>query len=47
MEQREIIMKLKSIKLCLMAHPDNEPDSEFEDRINDIVDIENYFKAKS
>lgn len=32
----EATSKLKSIKLCLEAHPDNEPNSEFEDRIDDL-----------
>ena len=37
----EILNKIKSVKLCLMAHPDNEVASEFEDRISDLVEIEN------
>ena len=36
-----ILEKIKSVKLCLMAHPDNEVDSEFEDRISDLEEIEN------
>jgi hypothetical protein len=36
----ELLQKIKSIKLCLMAHPDNEVDSEFADRISDLEDIE-------
>ena len=36
-----ILEKIKSVKLCLMAHPDNELDSEFEDRISDLQEIEN------
>ena len=36
----ELLNKIKSVKLCLMAHPDNEKDSEFEDRISDLEDIE-------
>jgi len=40
--KEEIIQKTKSVKLCLMAHPDNEQDSEFEDRISDLEEIENY-----
>lgn len=35
----EIVSKLKSVQLCLMAHPDNEPYSEFEDRIDDLEEI--------
>lgn len=38
----EIIRKVRSIRLCLLAHPDNEPHSEFADRIDDCDDIENY-----
>lgn len=36
-----ILEKIKSVKLCLMAHPDNEVDSEFADRISDLEEIEN------
>ena len=36
----ELLDKIKSVKLCLMAHPDNEKDSEFEDRISDLEYIE-------
>lgn len=36
-----ILEKIKSVKLCLMAHPDNEQDSEFSDRISDLEEIEN------
>ena len=36
----EILNKIKSVKLCLMAHPDNEIDSEFADRISDLEEIE-------
>ena len=39
-ETKEIIRKLQSVRLCLMAHPDNEKGSEFEDRINDLEEIE-------
>jgi hypothetical protein len=37
----EILNKIKSVKLCLMAHPDYEIDSEFEDRVSDLEQIEN------
>lgn len=40
MEKNEMLKKIQSVKLCLMAHPDNEPDSEFADRIDDLQDIE-------
>jgi hypothetical protein len=36
----ELLNKIKSVKLCLIAHPDNEKDSEFEDRISDLEHIE-------
>jgi len=36
---KDIIKKLNSIKLCLSAHPDNEPNSEFEDRIDTLEEI--------
>ena len=38
-ENRQIMQKLRSVRLCLMAHPDNEPDSEFADRIEDIDEL--------
>ena len=40
MKQQEILQKLTSVKLLLMAHPDNELDSEFADRISDLEEIE-------
>jgi hypothetical protein len=36
----EILQKLRSIELCLTAHPDNEPDSEFADRISDLQELQ-------
>ena len=33
------IQKLQSVLLCLQAHPDNEKDSEFADRIDDLEKI--------
>jgi len=36
----EVLKKIKSIKLCLMAHPNNEVDSEFADRISDLEEIQ-------
>lgn len=35
-----IKQKLRSIELCLSAHPDNEEHSEFADRISDLVEIQ-------
>lgn len=40
MTRKEILRKLRSIRLCLTAHPDYEEGSEFEDRANDIVELE-------
>ena len=40
MRTKEILKALHGIKLCLMAHPDNEENSEFEIRINQIEEIE-------
>ena len=39
-KKMNILNKIKSVKLCLMAHPDNEIDSEFADRISDLEEIE-------
>lgn len=36
----DILRKIKSTRLCLMAHPDNEEHSEFADRISDLEKIE-------
>ena len=35
---QEIIEKLKSVKLSILTHPDCEPDSEFEDMVDTIVE---------
>jgi hypothetical protein len=44
----EVLKKIKSTKLCLMAHPDNEVHSEFADRITDLEEIEiELLKTKS
>lgn len=42
---QNLIDKLISVKQCLMAHPDNEENSEFEDRISDLQDIEDSLKT--
>ena len=47
MENKTMLQKIRSVKLCLMAHPDNEPNSEFQDRISDLEEIENDLKLKS
>jgi hypothetical protein len=39
--KKELLKKIKSVKLCLMAHPDNQEHSEFADRIADLKEIEN------
>lgn len=44
--REEVLEKIRSIKLCLMAHPDNEDYSEFADRISDLEEIEQYFNNK-
>lgn len=33
------LQKLKRIRLCLSAHPENEAGSEFEDRIDDLDEM--------
>lgn len=38
-ENRQIMQKLRSVRLCLMVHPDNESDSEFADRIEDLDEL--------
>lgn len=44
MKNKEILRRIRSVKLCLMAHPDNTKGSEFEDRIDDLEEIEQSFK---
>ena len=39
MNKEDKIIKLNSVILCFTAHPDNEPDSEFADRIDDLIDV--------
>ena len=41
MNDNEILTKIKSVLLLLLAHPDNEPESEFADRIDNLIDIKN------
>ena len=36
----QILSKLRSVELCLSAHPDNEEHSEFSDRISDIQELQ-------
>ena len=38
-ENYKILRKLRSIRLCMMVHPDNEEDSEFADRIEDLNEL--------
>lgn len=47
MRTQEKINKLNSVILCLQAHPDNEKDSEFEDRISDLEEIVKFEKQKT
>jgi len=42
---QDLIDKVISVKQCLMAHPDNEVNSKFEDRISDLQDIEDSLKS--
>lgn len=39
MNTTEILKKIQSVRLCMMAHPDNTEGSEFEDRISDLKSI--------
>lgn len=39
-----ILSKLKSVELCLSAHPDNEEHSEFADRISDLEAMQTHLK---
>jgi hypothetical protein len=39
MSNEEIKRKIESVRLCMQAHPDNTADSEFADRIADLVEI--------
>lgn len=43
---KDILSKLKSVELCLLAHPHNEPNSEFADRITDLIEISEQLKYK-
>jgi len=36
----QILSKLRSVELCLSAHPDNEEHSEFADRISDLQELQ-------
>lgn len=47
MKKEEKLQKLNSLLLCLSAHPDNEPDSEFADRISDLEDLIEHEKSES
>jgi len=40
MNKKEMLIMIQSVKLCMMPHPDNTEGSEFEDRINDLEEIE-------
>lgn len=44
MDKAKILKKINSVKLCMMAHPDNEPFSEFEDRLCDLEDIASFVR---
>jgi hypothetical protein len=36
----QILSKLRSVELCLLAYPDNEEHSEFADRISDLQELQ-------
>lgn len=42
----EMLQKIRSVLLCLIAHPDNEENSEFQDRISDLEEIEEFLINK-
>lgn len=42
--KQSILKRLNSLYLCLSAHPHNEPDSEFADRIADLEELIEHFK---
>ena len=44
MKNKEILQKLRSLELCLTAHPDCIKGSEFEDRVLDIQELRNHFE---
>jgi len=39
MNDNEMLMRVNSVLGYLTGHPDYEPDSECEDRVNDLVSI--------
>jgi|SRR6185503_3047829 len=47
MTKEEKLQKLNSLWLCLSTHPDNEPDSEFADRISDLEELIEYEKSEN
>ena len=40
LKMEQILSKLRSVKLFLSSHPDNEENSEFSDRISDIQELQ-------
>lgn len=46
MEIQEMLTKIRSVTICLNSHPDCEPDSEFQDRIDDLLKVEAELKSK-
>lgn len=47
MNKETLLSKIRSVKLCMMAHPDNTEDSEFSDRISDLEKIEEEYETES
>jgi hypothetical protein len=46
MKNQRILKIIKSVKLTLMAHPENEPNSEFEDQIKSLEELEKLVKTE-
>ena len=46
MSNEEIIKRINSTILCLSTHPDNEPDSEVADRIDDMIEVNAFLSKK-
>jgi len=46
MENEEMITRVRSVMLCLTAHPHYEEGSEFQDRVQDLLEIEAELKSR-
>ena len=47
MEKQKMISIVRSVKLTLIAHPDNEENSEFQDQINSLEELERALRISS